>query len=94
MAIQLTNGNGGQYGYNVGLVGDGTSMTMSVDYYDQIAADNKIPNKTPTGIFQVSVDQGVTPTASLSGTVVTFTWSTAPASNVIVNLGIALTFNP
>jgi hypothetical protein len=94
VAIQLTNGSGSQYGYNVGLVGDGTSTTTTVDYYSQIAADNKIRNKIPNGIYQVSVDQGVTPTAVLSGTSVTFTWSTAPSSNALVNLGVALTFNP
>jgi len=94
MAIQISFVNPSSFsGYGVAFIGDGTSTSASFDFFDQIAADNHVPNKSPVGIYQITVDRGVTPTASISGTVVNFTWATAPDNGVITNLGIYLIFN-
>lgn len=97
MAIQQTfyNPGSGLTGYVAAILGDGISTSVSIDFFEQIAADKTVKNKIPTGIYVVNSEGGpATPTATLSGTTVTFTWAAAPAANALVDLAVYLTFNP
>jgi hypothetical protein len=95
MAIQLTWLNpSAANGYSAAYIGDGVSTSVSIDFFDQIAADKTIRNKNPTGIWQATSSSSGTLTTSISGTTVTFTWSTPPTANVLGDLGVYLTFNP
>lgn len=82
MAVKLVGQN-----YLVKFRGDGSSTTFDVDLYDMIQSDNTVHNKTPDGVI---VSGGVT--ATLSGTVVSLTWSTPIANNQQEERAIQLTF--
>ena len=74
--------------YSIRLRGDGVSTSISVDFYDQIAGDRTIHNKTPDGVLVGNSDaSGV-----FSGTVVTFTWATPPSNGSIDNPSVLFTF--
>lgn len=94
MPIKLVGGHdNSNSGYRVTAVGDGSSTTFSVDLYDQIAADMQVHDKNPTGVFQVNSNtESPVPSASLSGTTVTFTWGTAPSNGALIEIGVVLTF--
>ena len=87
-------------GYPIALVGDGTSLSVTVDIFGLIAADPAVANKSPTGIAAADDDRGNstvsgTMTATLSGTYVTLTWPSTPvAAGGFFSVGIQPTFNP
>lgn len=94
MAIQ-------QYGfYTKNIIPDGTSTSVSLDFFEQIAGDNTIANKNPVSVYLANDSLGKTSangtlSASVSGTVVTFVWPTAPSigSYATMNVGVYLLFS-
>lgn len=76
--------------YSVIVLGDGTSTSIDVDFYEQIANDHKIHNRTPDGVAFVT---GTTAsTTSLSGTVVTFSWSSPLGAGVQESPAVMFSF--
>ena len=64
-----------QHGFTIPVVGDGTSTVVSIDLYEYIAALSILP-KTPSAVVIVQTQlPGATVTGTLSGTVVTVTYS-------------------
>lgn len=83
MALKLVSAN-----YSIKIRGDGSATSIAVDFYDQISADNTIHNKTPDDVLIGNTSA----TGTLSGTIVTFTWSTALGNGAIDNPTIQFTF--
>lgn len=70
------------------VVGDGSSTTVVVDFFNDIAASMVLGY--PSGVNSFS--GGNVTGASLSGSKVTFTFSTAPGSGSPVGVSAALEF--
>lgn len=94
MAIQ-------QYGfYEKNIIPDGTTASVSLDFFDQIAADSALTNRTPTAVYIANDSLGnsssnETLSASVTGSVVTFTWTVAPSigAYATMNVSVYLLFN-
>jgi hypothetical protein len=72
---------------NITFKGDGSATTFSVDLNDQIQQNPMIHNKTPMTI--ADFDGVPSPaSASLAGTVVTFTFATAPPTTGHVDVSL------
>jgi len=78
--------------FTVGLYADGVSTSMSVDLSDAIAAATIVHNKTPIGVQSVYIGGAPGASGTVSGTIVTITWSTAPAAGPY-SASVALQFN-
>jgi hypothetical protein len=87
MAIQLVN----PVNYTFSMVGDGVSTSVSIDFYNQIQATQSLSNKNPVGIF--AINAGASVTGTLSGTIVTLTFATAPANGTQISPNLSLLFD-
>lgn len=71
-------GGGTNYGYPVGVLGDGEATSINIDLGLAIQADPTIANKTPQGVCSpVSDSEGNSVALTVIGTVVTATWDPA-----------------
>ena len=77
--------------YPIEIIGDGSATSVAVDFYDQIDNDHTVHDKVPDGIFDIQ-PHGIGVSGILSGTTVTFTWTTAPSATIPTQLSVALTF--
>lgn len=83
--------------YAKSVVVDGTNASVSMDFFEQIAADNAIHNKTPVSINIASDSNNKATsnggmTASLSGSVVTINWTSIPSAGALT-VDVVLLFN-
>lgn len=62
---------------------DGAGANAVVDCYQYIASDKSLASHTPTGVFVARDSAGNNVPATLSGTIVTLSWITAPAAGSI-----------
>jgi hypothetical protein len=83
MSLKIVSQN-----YSIKIRGDGSSSSIIVDFYDQIRADNTVHNKTPDGVLLGNTEA----TGVLSGTEVTFTWSTPLGNGAIDTPTVQFTF--
>lgn len=74
--------------YPVHVRGDGVSASIAVDFYDQLHADTTIHNKNPDGVL-VGASSA---TGTVSGTIVTLTWSPVLGNGVHDSPTIQFTF--
>lgn len=74
------------------LLGDGVSSSISIDLTNYLRVLNVLPN-TPAGILSVSATSGVTvASSSLSGNILSVTFTSAPASGLNFGLSVSLYF--
>lgn len=74
MTVQLTNGTF----YAKTVIWDGTSSNVTLDFFNEIAADISIAKKNPIGVVFVQTSGAGTPSGVISGTEVTITISPTP----------------
>lgn len=70
-------------------LGDGSSLQVTIDFVDDIKASNI--DGTPAAITAASANSGTLASASISGSKVTFVFSTAPG-NVVFTLSVTILF--